>query len=92
MIYNIGSRVVNNYLVSFDAGFILVDTGYEGGFPHFLKMLEKHHIQPEEIKYLLLTHMQHLRLWVKRSLFGGPEQVQLLSSNSLVSYRSELIR
>ena len=56
MIYNIGSRVVNNYLVSFDAGFILVDTGYEGGFPHFLKMLEKHHIQPEEIKYLLLTH------------------------------------
>ena len=56
MIYNIGSRVVNNYLVSFDAGFILVDTGYEGGFPHFLKKLEKHHIQPEEIKYLLLTH------------------------------------
>ena len=56
MIYNIGSRIVNNYLVSFDAGFILVDTGYEGGFPHFLKKLEKHHIQPEEIKYLLLTH------------------------------------
>ena len=37
-------------------GQILVDTGYAGGFPHFVKMLEKHHIKPEEIKYLFLTH------------------------------------
>ena len=56
MIYNIGSRVVNNYLVPCNDGFILVDTGYAGGFPHFMKMLEKHHIQPERIKYLFLTH------------------------------------
>ena len=56
MIFNIGSRVVNNYLVSYDAGYILVDTGYAGGFPHFMKMLKKYHIQPEEIKYLFLTH------------------------------------
>ena len=56
MIYNIGSRVVNNYLVSYDAGFILVDTGYAGGLPHFMKMLDKHHIQPKQIKYVFLTH------------------------------------
>ena len=56
MIYNIGSRVVNNYLVSYDAGYILIDTGYAGGFSHFMKMLEKHSIQPTEIKYLFLTH------------------------------------
>ena len=56
MIYNIGSRVVNNYLVSYDAGYILIDTGYAGGFSHFMKMLEKHRIQPTEIKYLFLTH------------------------------------
>ena len=56
MIYNIGSRVVNNYLISYDAGYILVDTGYAGGFSHFMKMMEKHHISPNEIKYVFLTH------------------------------------
>ena len=55
-IYNIGSRVVNNYLIPYKDGFILVDTGYAGGFSHFMKMLEKHHIRPEEITYIFLTH------------------------------------
>ena len=55
-IINLGTRVVNNYLISSDAVWILIDTGYAGGFPHFLKMLEKNRIRPEEIKYLFLTH------------------------------------
>ena len=56
MIINLGTRVVNNYLISSDAGWILIDTGYDRGFPHFLKMLEKNRIRPEEIKYVFLTH------------------------------------
>ena len=56
MIYNIGSRVVNNFLIPFDTGFILVDTGYAGGFPRFKKKLEKHHIRPEQIIFVFLTH------------------------------------
>ena len=56
MICNLGSRVVNNYLISSDAGLILIDTGYAGGFPHFLKMLEKNRIRPTEIRYVFLTH------------------------------------
>ena len=55
-IINLGTRVVNNYLISSEAGLILIDTGYAGGFPHFMKMLEKHRIQPNEIKYVFLTH------------------------------------
>ena len=55
-IINLGSRIVNNYLISSEAGLILIDTGYAGGFPHFKKMLEKNHIQPDEIKYVFLTH------------------------------------
>ena len=53
---NLGTRVVNQYLVSSEAGWILIDTGYAGGFPRFLKMLEKHRIKPDEIKYIFLTH------------------------------------
>ena len=32
MICNLGSRVVNNYLISSDLGYILIDTGYDGSF------------------------------------------------------------
>ena len=55
-ILNLGTRVVNNYLIPSEAGWILIDTGYAGGFPHFLKMLEKNRIQPKDIQYLFLTH------------------------------------
>ena len=55
-IINLGTRVVNNYLISSEAGWILIDTGYAGGFPRFLKQLEKHRIHPREIRYIFLTH------------------------------------
>lgn len=56
MILNLGNRIVNNYLISSPTGLILIDTGYDGSFPHFMKALEKNHIQPQEIKYVFLTH------------------------------------
>ena len=56
MICNLGSRIVNNYLISSKAGYILIETGYAGGFSHFIKILKKRHIQPKEIRYIFLTH------------------------------------
>ena len=56
MILNLGNRAVNNFLVSFDEGYILIDTGYEGGFGRFQKKLKKANITPKEIKYIFLTH------------------------------------
>lgn len=53
---NLGSRIVNNWLVSSNAGYILIDTGYPGGFPRFLKRLQKAGIQPKDIRYVFLTH------------------------------------
>ena len=55
-IVNLGTRVVNNYLIPSEAGRILIDTGYAGGFAHFQKMLAKHGVRPEEIRYVFLTH------------------------------------
>ena len=55
-IINLGTRVVNNYLISSEAGRILIDTGYAGGFAHFQKMLARHGVRPEEIRYVFLTH------------------------------------
>ena len=56
MIINLGNRVVNNYLISTGAGYILIDTGYDGSFPRFIKGLERHRIAPGEIRYVFLTH------------------------------------
>ena len=55
-IFNLGSRIVNNYLISTEVGYILIDTGYEGGFKHFTNKLKKLHISPKEIRYVFLTH------------------------------------
>ena len=55
-IVNLGSRVVNNYLVPMESGYILIDTGYDGSFPRFMRMLEKHRVSPKEIRYVFLTH------------------------------------
>ena len=55
-ILNLGNRVVNNYLVSSEIGYILIDTGYAGGFSRFMKRLKKNHIQPRDIRYVFLTH------------------------------------
>ena len=56
-IYNLGNRVVNNYLVSLDEdGYVLIDTGYADGFKGFTKKLEETGVTPKEIKYVFLTH------------------------------------
>ena len=55
-IVNLGTRVVNNYLIPFAEGYILIDTGYAGGFRRFQRLLEKNGVRPEEIKYVFLTH------------------------------------
>ena len=57
MIYNLGNRVANNYLVSLDErGYVLIDTGYVEGYANFLKRFEKTGISPKDIKYVFLTH------------------------------------
>ena len=55
-IINLGTRVVNNYLISSEAGWIMIDTGYAGGFPRLIKQLRKNGIDPKEISYVFLTH------------------------------------
>ena len=55
-IVNLGSRVVNNYLISTEVGYILIDTGYEGGFKRFTNKLNKLRISPKDIRYIFLTH------------------------------------
>ena len=55
LIHNIGSYVVNNYLLQTQAGRIALDTGYPGGETVFRKRFEK--LAPlKELRYIFLTH------------------------------------
>ena len=57
MIYNLGNRVVNNYLVSLNGSeYVLIDTGYAEYYEAFRKRLKKVGVEPAEIKYVFLTH------------------------------------
>jgi glyoxylase-like metal-dependent hydrolase (beta-lactamase superfamily II) len=54
-IHNIGSYIVNNYLLETPTGIIGIDTGYPGSFPKYKKRFEK--IAPlSELKFIVLTH------------------------------------
>lgn len=55
-IFNLGNRVVNNYLISTEVGYVLIDTGYEGGFKHFANKLNCLRVSPKDIHYVFLTH------------------------------------
>ena len=58
MLYNLGNRIVNNYLVSLgeEDGYVLIDTGYAESYGAFRKRLKKTGVSPKEIKYVFLTH------------------------------------
>lgn len=55
-IYNVGSRVVNTYVYRAQAGYVMVDTGYERGFSAVVRSLKKQGIPLSGIKYVFLTH------------------------------------
>ena len=56
MIINLGNRVVNNYLIDYEDGYILIDTGYQNGFRRFKRNIKKRNINPDDIKFIFLTH------------------------------------
>ena len=53
-IWNLGSRIVNNYLIESEKGYILIDTGYAGGYEQFRKNLTQTGVSLKEINYLFV--------------------------------------
>jgi len=55
-IINIGNRIVNNYLIKLDDGWLVIHTGYPGSYKRFEKGLDAHDIDKKDIKYIFITH------------------------------------
>jgi glyoxylase-like metal-dependent hydrolase (beta-lactamase superfamily II) len=56
-IFNIGNRILNNYILQTDSGYVVIDTGYQGGYETFAKNLHKQKIALSDIRYIFLTHV-----------------------------------
>ena len=55
-IRNAGNRIMNTWLYPIEDGWVMIDTGYENSYESVLKRLRKMQINPEEVRYLFLTH------------------------------------
>jgi glyoxylase-like metal-dependent hydrolase (beta-lactamase superfamily II) len=54
--YNVGNRIVNNYLYKIRDGYVLIDTGYEHSFSNFISKIKSKGIYPNDISFVFLTH------------------------------------
>lgn len=55
-IRNIGNRIMNTWIYPLETGWAMIDTGYENSYASVVKKLRNLLLQPEEIRYIFLTH------------------------------------
>ncbi len=55
-VFNLGNRIVNNWLYKGPEGWVLIDTGYDTGFDNCRKALEEQGLTFRDIRYVFLTH------------------------------------
>lgn len=85
---NLGNRIVNNYLYTIEAGYVLIDTGYEKDYAHFKKKLREYSIMPEEIAYVFLTHAHDDHAGFLNQLLGDCKKAKvILSEKGLTALR-----
>ena len=53
---NLGGRFVNQWAYQSPSGVVLVDTGYQNGYPRFRRRLARHGIPLSQVRYVFLTH------------------------------------
>jgi glyoxylase-like metal-dependent hydrolase (beta-lactamase superfamily II) len=82
-ILNLGSLVVNTYLVEINNGWLLVDTGYQEGFGRFVHGLTKHGLNCKDIKYIFLTHVHDDHAGFLNELLGCCDASVILHKNAV---------
>lgn len=55
-VFNLGTRVVNTYLLGIGNKMVLVDTGYPDGLKHVKRLLNRLGYRFSELDYIFLTH------------------------------------
>lgn len=80
IIYNVGNRVINNYVYKTAAGYIMIDMGYEGGLAGVEKKLNQHQIELSDLNYLFLTHAHDDHAGFLNELLGKVPHLKVMMS------------
>lgn len=86
-IINLGSRIVNTYLIELKHGWLLIDTGYPEGFRSFMRKLRKHKIDPNDIKFVFLTHAHDDHAGFLNELLGCCDAKVIVSEQAVEGLR-----
>lgn len=79
---NIGNRIVNNYILETSQGYVVIDTGYAGGFAHFCKNLQSNSINMKEIKYIFITHVHDDHVGFLNELIDSTNATVIMDNKS----------
>ena len=83
-IYNVGNRVVNTYVYRAQAGYVMVDTGYEHSFSAVVRGLKKRDISLRDIKYVFLTHAHDDHAGFLNELLEKCPQIKVIASGRAI--------
>jgi len=81
-VINIGNRVVNNYVIKTDQGYIVIDTGYPGNYPRFKRMLDKWNIPLSGIRYIFVTHVHDDHIGFLQELVDATDAALIMHKDS----------
>lgn len=82
--FNVGNRIVNNWIYSVPEGLVLIDTGYENGFAHLKKRLFSQNISIQDVRYIFLTHAHDDHAGFLNGLFEELTDVQVIMSHKAI--------
>ena len=83
-IYNAGSRVMNTYVYPAPAGWVMVDTGYDGGLAAVKRRLKRKGVALSELRYVFLTHAHDDHAGFLNELLSSCPWIKVIASGKAI--------
>lgn len=80
---NVGSIIMNTYILKIECGYAVIDTGYPGGFPSFVEKLNENRISLDEIKLIFVTHAHDDHVGFLRELVENTDAKVVVASEAI---------
>lgn len=81
-IFNAGNRIVNNYIIETEKGYVVIDTGYAGNYIRFSKKLQKFGIDKKDIRFIFITHVHADHVGFLNELINDTDATIILHKES----------
>lgn len=78
--WNLGNRIVNNWIYAIPEGYVLIDTGYEGGCQRVKRRLAADGLNVGNIRYVFLTHAHDDHAGFLNDILAEAQHAQVIAS------------